>query len=301
MVIFGTNYPLIHINKKLLKKEKASKDIFEKQSKRGFMQLYTLHPRICKLNKYVKPVEELPQVAKQLKEKLEHCRSLRQDKISWGKIQSVVGISRSSYFRIKKQVSLLGIRAFISKSKKPHNVRKSKIPQEFIDLILKLRKENPTYGKSKIVVILRRDHGINISESSVGRILSKLIKEGKAVKYHKTRYSKRKRRFIAHAKRWKYGMKAKVPGEMVQIDHMSVSKNNIYFKHFQAWDPITKTIVAEVTSNAKSLTAAKFLRKVIKELPFELKSIQQDFLILPQKRLKDFSSVEPYIHLIIYF
>jgi hypothetical protein len=28
---------------------------------------------------------------------------------------------------------------------------------------------------------------------------------------------------------------------------------------------------------------------------------QQDFLILPQKRLKDFSSVEPYIHLIIYF
>jgi len=48
-------------------------------------------------------------------------------------------------------------------------------------------------------------------------------------------------------------------------------------EHFQAWDPITKVIVADITSNATSSAAAKFLYKVIKELPFKLKSIQADW------------------------
>ena len=63
---------------------------------------------------------------------------------------------------------------------------------------------------------------------------------------------------------------------MVQLDHMTVSKNQKIFKHFQAWDPITKTIIADVSSNAKSVTAKKFLQKLIKELPFKIKSIQVD-------------------------
>ena len=47
-------------------------------------------------------------------------------------------------------------------------------------------------------------------------------------------------------------------------------------KHFQAWDPITKTIIADVTSNATSSAAAKFLDKVIKEMPFKVISVQVD-------------------------
>ncbi|MDR1362137.1 MAG: hypothetical protein LBJ16_02895, partial [Holosporaceae bacterium] len=31
--------------------------------------------------------------------------------------------------------------------------------KEDSDLVLKIRRENPTYGKVKIAVILRRDHG----------------------------------------------------------------------------------------------------------------------------------------------
>ena len=140
---------------------------------------------------------------------------------------------------------------------------------------MQLRRENPVYGKSKIVVILRRDYGIIISESSVGSILKELMIRGKIKRYMSSR-KKRKRKFNKHATKWKYGKEIRSPGEMVQIDHMSVSKNQRYFKHFQAWDPITKTIVADVSSDAKSITASRFLKKLIAELPFKLKSIQVD-------------------------
>jgi hypothetical protein len=69
-------------------------------------------------------------------------------------------------------------------------------------------------------------------------------------------------------------MKASKPGEMIQIDYMTVNKNNINMKHFQAWDSKTKTIVAELASNATGNMAAKFLHKVINEMPFKVLSIQ---------------------------
>ena len=57
---------------------------------------------------------------------------------------------------------------------------------------------------------------------------------------------------------------------------MTVTKNQLHFKHFQAWDPYTKFLVAEVSSNATAAAAKKFLHKVIKVLPFTIKSIQVD-------------------------
>ena len=55
-----------------------------------------------------------------------------------------------------------------------------------------------------------------------------------------------------------------------------ISKNQTSFKHFQAWDPCTKTLVAEVFSNATSSAAKKFLLKTMCELPFPIQSIQVD-------------------------
>jgi putative transposase len=63
---------------------------------------------------------------------------------------------------------------------------------------------------------------------------------------------------------------------MVQIDHMSVNKNQAHMKHFQAWDPYTKTLMAEVYSSATSLSAKRFLEKLIREVAFSIESIQVD-------------------------
>ncbi len=65
-------------------------------------------------------------------------------------------------------------------------------------------------------------------------------------------------------------------GELIQIDHMRVTKNSIHFKHFQAICPITKVLVAQIYSNATSSSAAHFLDYVRDQLPFPILSIQVD-------------------------
>jgi DNA-binding transcriptional regulator WhiA len=58
-------------------------------------------------------------------------------------------------------------------------VRQSKIPNQTIETILKIRLDNPTYGKEKIKRILERDYNLdNISSSFIGRILRKLDEIG---------------------------------------------------------------------------------------------------------------------------
>ena len=60
------------------------------------------------------------------------------------------------------------------------------------------------------------------------------------------------------------------------MSHMTATKNNIIFKHFQASDLISQVIVADAVTNAKSVTTSKFLRKVMKEIPFKTKPVQVD-------------------------
>jgi transposase InsO family protein len=145
-----------------------------------------------------------------------------------------------------------------------------------MQLILRLRRENSTYGKAKIAIILNRDHGLMISESTVGRILKHLMTKGLVHKSLSAPRQKRNRKFQKHARPWKYSMRPVKPGQMVQIDHMSVTVNQITVKHFQAWDPKSKYIQAHVYSNATSQTAKRFLLELIENTPFTISSIQVD-------------------------
>ncbi len=161
-------------------------------------------------------------------------------------------------------------------SKKPKNVRKPGWGESEKQLALRLRRENPTYGKAKISVILKRDFNLTLSESTVGRILSHLKKKGLIQASASAPKKKRKRRFSKHAQPWIYGMKGKKLGELLQIDHMSVTKNQLTLKHFQAWSPLGKFIHANVYSNATSKTAKRFLQDLIDNAPFKILSIQVD-------------------------
>ncbi len=65
--------------------------------------------------------------------------------------------------------------------------------------------------------------------------------------------------------------------EYVQIDHMTTTvTGGRMYKHFQAVDPVSKFMYANVYSNAKSSTAAAFLKEVIAAFPYLIKSIQVD-------------------------
>ena len=193
-------------------------------------------------------------------------------------IAKVTGVSRATYYRIKKAIRTHGVRGLEKRSQRPKRFRQSKISKETVDRVLAIRRSNPTYGKAKVTTILERDFGVKLSASSVGRLIKLFLQKGlvsKSVSCSRQRL-RRSRYFKNYAKPWVYGTKVTKPGQMVQIDHMSVNKNQAYIKHFQAWDPYTKTLMAEVYSNATSLSAKRFLEKLIREVPFKIESIQVD-------------------------
>ena len=66
--------------------------------------------------------------------------------------------------------------------------------------MLKISRENPTYGKDKIAVILKRDHAQTMRKSTVGRIIKYLKATGLITRSPSALRTKRKRVFKKHAK-----------------------------------------------------------------------------------------------------
>jgi transposase len=219
------------------------------------------------------------ETAKQRLEKIKQWKYMKsQSCIEDKKISEILNISRSTFFEWQRQYKEFGLTGLVPKSKRPKKLRAQVITQELIDLVLKIRKNCPIYGKGKIFAILKRSSSLKSSESTVGRILKNLKDNGLICKVYYLAKEKKKRKFNKHAKRFTYGMKAKRPGQLVQIDHMTVSNAlvNNAVKHFAGVDPTTKYLSAQVYSNAKSSTAAKFLDQLIDEFPFPIESIQVD-------------------------
>lgn len=201
---------------------------------------------------------------------------LKQLRVPDADIACVTGISRATYYRRKRALATYGTQGLARRSQRPKRLRQSAVPQPVRDLVLRLRHQNHTYGKAKLTILLARDHGIALSESTVGRILFNLMERGLVVRYAAATKIIRKRKFTGHARRWAYNQRPTVPGEMIQVDHMTVNKHTLLLKHFQAWDPISKYAHAEVYRTATSTNAANFLDRLQQSLPFPVRSIQVD-------------------------
>lgn len=197
------------------------------------MQIKGLHNCIYTLSHRALRQERIDKYQLKYGEPVKKWERLKREGVSDEVAHSFSGISRATYYRYRKVLRNLD-KGLFPVSKAPKHKRQSGISQTTRDLILKIRQENPTYGKAKISVIIKRDHGQKLSESSVGRVLTEWLKKGKIALSRSALRPKRKRVFTKHAKAWQYGMKAHAPGEMVQVDHMTVSKNGKSVKHFQA-------------------------------------------------------------------
>ena len=201
-------------------------------------------------------------------ETVEMWESLKREGVHPLKIKEFLGVSRATYYRRKR---FLGCHTY--KSKNPLTHRKSRFGEDVYNKILEIRTSNPTYGKFKIWIILKRDFSIIISESSVWRILKKL----QIPKSYSSLRAKKKRKFKGHAKPWSFKKYSDMEiGENVQIDHMTVTKNGVVMKHFGAWEMHTKHLVFNVFSDATAKSAKKFLHDVLSKIPYKIKSIQVD-------------------------
>lgn len=222
-----------------------------------------------------------PEASKRV-EKLKLYDQLRSEGCTEVTALKAVKVSRATYFRWKKALSEKGPKGLNLASKKPKCVRKKTWTLNLQFLIYRLRQENPIYGRLKIHALLRRDFPDSaiVSVATVGRILKRLVELKRILPVwalSSSRRTKRRRSFDKYAQRWKYGMKATQPGDLVQVDHMSVSLGTgKMLKHFQATCPISKITVTEVCTGATSAAAAKFLLKIIEQMPFAVRSIQVD-------------------------
>ena len=239
------------------------------------MCIYHMHKNLYKLSALSMRAESREKYEKIYEPAVKKWQKLKSEGVSDGVAAEFTGISRSTFFRYKRILCNLKKNIY-PPSKAPKNKRKSHFSESIKQLILGIRRENPTYGKNKISVIIKRDHGVNISESSVGRIIKDFMNRGLIQKSISAPRERRKRRFIGHAKPWNGNLKATKPGQMVQIDHMTTSKNNVSGKYFQAWDHTSKFIDAMLTSSATAKSARRFLDQLIKNAPFKIISIQVD-------------------------
>jgi transposase InsO family protein len=240
------------------------------------MQIITLHKNIYKIRNSFCTAEAEKHIEK-YQSIISKWKRLKDLGLKDKEISEVSEISRSSYYRARIMLQKVR-RGYIPPSKRPKKLNKPRWGESEKQLVLQIRRENPTYGKAKIAVILKRDHGLNISESTVGRILKRLMEKGLVTKSISAPRMRKKRNFNGkHAQAWTYKDYGSIEiGERLQIDHMSVTRNNIRMKHFQAWDRKSKFIHAAVYTNATSASAKKFLMELLEKCPFPIKSIQVD-------------------------
>lgn len=188
--------------------------------------------------------------------------------------------SKATYYRWRSRYRQHGLAGLESPGHRPRTIRQPAWTRQHEQQVQHLRRCFPLWGKRKIWKVLTRDHGFTASISTVGRILNKLLKL-KRIKpasfYFGQVKPKRQRQFHHHSKRWRYGMKARQPGELMQIDHMSVGfTEGLQLKEFKATCPVTGTTIMRVYSRASSRNAKHFLGYLRGQLPFDLLSIQVD-------------------------
>lgn len=211
-------------------------------------------------------------------EKLRHYKTLKKEKCYEKTIFEVLEISKATFYRWRKAYRLYGLSGLELESKRPNKVRSSSWDKEIERRILELRLEFPMWGKAKIRIKYIEKYNDKISESTVGRILSLLIEQNKIkpVAWISGKKLTRSRIFQGHAQRWKKDMKAKIPGHLIQIDHMTLSTPAGTIKQFNAICPTTKIIAQSIYKEANSRNAKLFLQDLLSQFPFPIISIQVD-------------------------
>ena len=185
------------------------------------------------------------------------------------------GISPDTFYRWRKRFKPGYLATLESYSSKPKSFRKSNIPQETINLLIHLRKQDMGLSKYKLALILKRDYGISLSPSSTGRVLKVkgLIKEANLVKDIKRR---KKINYVIPRLRASKQLRYQYPGYLIQIDtkHLIILSHTFY--QFTAIDCYTKLGFSKVYRSASSGNGKDFLLNLIQAFPFKIKAIQTD-------------------------
>jgi putative transposase len=193
------------------------------------------------------------------------------DGLSAGNAAKAVGVPLSTLYRWQKQPQ--------PRSRRPRRMRAKTWTPALIEALEGLRLDHPMWGKAKLGPLLRRQ-GFIVSDSTVGRIIAYLVARGVVERVPTLR-----RRKGAGARQWRRkhalrlpkGKKPSTPGELVQVDTLSVNvRPDKAIKHFTAYDPVARFTAAKAFAAATAGCAKTFLDKLVGAFPFAVKGIQVD-------------------------
>lgn len=163
------------------------------------------------------------------------------------------------------------------RSRRPRRVRQRQWDKHLLAELRRLRQDNPLWSKRKLGPILRHQ-GWAVSDSTVGRMLAHLRARGQiapVAAFTRDRPARRPRR--PHAQRLRKALKARAPGDVVQIDSLKVSLGyGRQARQFTAIDCASRWSVAMASHRLTAASAARFLDKLLAEMPFPLRAIQID-------------------------
>lgn len=195
----------------------------------------------------------------------------RRDGLTADQAAHAVGVSRATLYRWDQHTE--------PRSRRPHHTRPRRWPPELIAEIERLRDDFPMWGRAKLGPLLR-DQGFAVSNATVGRIIAHLVERGRVIPVPTLRRRPHSRRWTArrkHAVRLPKGLKPTIPGGLVQIDTLAVNvAPDRSIKHFTAYDPVAKWTVGLAAQRATAASAARFLDKVVADMPFPVQAIQVD-------------------------
>jgi putative transposase len=195
---------------------------------------------------------------------------------------------RSTVFLWKHVLNSTGgkLSALAPGNKAPIHRRKRRVDPFIEDFILKYRESHPGSDKTTITPVLAAacvSKGIKaVSESTVGRIIHDFKEKGRLPHFSKMAINGRSERLIAWApkqlrkKTRRKGFQPQNPGDIVQMDTVSVFVEGIKRYIFTAIDVRTRFAFACAYKSNSSLNGSDFLQKCIQIAPFTTTRIQTD-------------------------
>ena len=176
------------------------------------------------------------------------------------------GVGRSSFYRWRDAYQKHGEAGLKNAKSIPKNPT-NQTPPEIVDKVLYLRRKYHL-GPIRIVWYLARDHGTNISDAGVYRILrrnglNRLPRGTRMRKLHTKRYQKQ------------------VPGHHIQVDVKFLSfkgKRGEKVRRFQytAIDDATRVRALKVYEKHTQANAINFIDHIIEKFPFRIREVRTD-------------------------
>lgn len=181
------------------------------------------------------------------------------------------GIPPKTLYKWQKRYGQRGLKGLEDSSKRPRRFRVSRLPIEHVQAVIAWRTKYPMYSKYKLAVLLRREDGLALSPSTIGRILIR----------HKLFFptsiapKKKRHRSVLAKQRLHPYYRSKLPGELGEADMKHVSFFGQRRSFFVGLDCVSKRLAVEVGTTNSSRQASLILDRM-KAFPFPIQKIRVD-------------------------